>query len=123
MRSFGGTSSTYWFCTMERTSVKSFSCSYVALLSALLLATDPPSDSVSTTRSELITNAFFMDALSSLLGLATLAEPLFGVLGPALVAHLEVERSEEHTSELQSRVDLVCRLLLEKKKSQHNSEL
>src|SRR5438105_10937646 len=28
------------------------------------------------------------------------------------------ERSEEHTSELQSRVDLVCRLLLEKKKAQ-----
>src|SRR5207247_11308644 len=27
------------------------------------------------------------------------------------------ERSEEHTSELQSRVDLVCRLLLEKKKT------
>src|SRR5438105_10169450 len=26
------------------------------------------------------------------------------------------KRSEEHTSELQSRVDLVCRLLLEKKK-------
>src|SRR5437868_9603344 len=34
-------------------------------------------------------------------------------------------RSEEHTSELQSRFDLVCRLLLEKKKrinvSRHNS--
>src|SRR5699024_11689416 len=28
----------------------------------------------------------------------------------------EQERSEEHTSELQSRFDLVCRLLLEKKK-------
>src|SRR5690242_21217757 len=28
-----------------------------------------------------------------------------------------VERSEEHTSELQSHVNLVCRLLLEKKKS------
>src|SRR6266536_1942746 len=27
-------------------------------------------------------------------------------------------RSEEHTSELQSRVDLVCRLLLEKKKEE-----
>src|SRR5438105_8598024 len=27
-----------------------------------------------------------------------------------------LHRSEEHTSELQSRVDLVCRLLLEKKK-------
>src|SRR2546428_9695278 len=29
-------------------------------------------------------------------------------------------RSEEHTSELQSRSDLVCRLLLEKKKNGHN---
>src|SRR5438067_9718106 len=29
---------------------------------------------------------------------------------------LVVHRSEEHTSELQSRFDLVCRLLLEKKK-------
>src|SRR5436190_7625127 len=28
-------------------------------------------------------------------------------------------RSEEHTSELQSHSDLVCRLLLEKKKKQH----
>src|SRR4051794_4098903 len=30
--------------------------------------------------------------------------------------HLRVVRSEEHTSELQSPVHLVCRLLLEKKK-------
>src|SRR2546422_5387600 len=30
------------------------------------------------------------------------------------------ERSEEHTSELQSRLHLVCRLLLEKKKQLHN---
>src|SRR2546422_4447444 len=29
-------------------------------------------------------------------------------------------RSEEHTSELQSRLHLVCRLLLEKKKKQHH---
>src|SRR5690349_23325513 len=29
-----------------------------------------------------------------------------------------IKRSEEHTSELQSRRDLVCRLLLEKKKKQ-----
>src|SRR5438034_11752449 len=33
-------------------------------------------------------------------------------VGPRLV-----ERSEEHTSELQSHSDLVCRLLLEKKKN------
>src|SRR6266496_969391 len=30
-------------------------------------------------------------------------------------------RSEEHTSELQSRRDLVCRLLLEKKKKKQNT--
>src|SRR5271167_5182943 len=42
--------------------------------------------------------------------------------GPGLAAHageghgrLAAHRSEEHTSELQSRFDLVCRLLLEKK--------
>src|SRR5206468_5953624 len=32
------------------------------------------------------------------------------------------DRSEEHTSELQSRSDLVCRLLLEKKKKQKYNE-
>src|SRR2546430_8087897 len=31
-------------------------------------------------------------------------------------AQLQYERSEEHTSELQSQSNLVCRLLLEKKK-------
>src|SRR5215208_8043424 len=35
---------------------------------------------------------------------------------PPLRHHLAAERSEEHTSELQSRGHLVCRLLLEKKK-------
>ena len=33
--------------------------------------------------------------------------------------HNKYTRSEEHTSELQSRRNLVCRLLLEKKKSKH----
>src|SRR5436309_8081843 len=32
------------------------------------------------------------------------------------------QRSEEHTSELQSRENLVCRLLLEKKKEETNSQ-
>src|SRR5699024_11441557 len=36
---------------------------------------------------------------------------------PLAAIHMEQVRSEEHTSELQSRFDLVCRLLLEKKKS------
>src|SRR5690606_40492071 len=33
----------------------------------------------------------------------------------------QVDRSEEHTSELQSRENLVCRLLLEKKKKHKNT--
>src|SRR2546421_8319758 len=33
------------------------------------------------------------------------------------------ERSEEHTSELQSRSDLVCRLLLEKKKKKEKETI
>src|SRR5690606_41723397 len=43
-----------------------------------------------------------------------LARGRAGLLG-VLVAAALVYRSEEHTSELQSRENLVCRLLLEKK--------
>src|SRR5437667_5190240 len=40
-------------------------------------------------------------------------------VGAAMVGSLfSMDRSEEHTSELQSHHDLVCRLLLEKKKKQ-----
>src|SRR5690348_17982181 len=39
----------------------------------------------------------------------------------AELARLRELRSEEHTSELQSPVHLVCRLLLEKKKQQHTA--
>src|SRR5699024_11591236 len=41
---------------------------------------------------------------------------------PEIAKETEV-RSEEHTSELQSRFDLVCRLRLEKKKNEHNHRL
>src|SRR2546421_8434086 len=37
------------------------------------------------------------------------------------LARSEEKRSEEHTSELQSRSDLVCRLLLEKKKKKNTN--
>src|SRR5699024_12224444 len=40
-----------------------------------------------------------------------------GVGAATATQALCTERSEEHTSELQSRFELVCRLLLEKKKS------
>src|SRR2546421_11446983 len=41
-------------------------------------------------------------------------------VGRERLDQLRRERSEEHTSELQSRSDLVCRLLLEKKKKNEN---
>src|SRR5207248_10000278 len=65
----------------------------------------------------------------------TIVDPEFGAGHPcsnytppaqALAAHVAVHglkvRSEEHTSELQSPYDLVCRLLLEKKKRELGDE-
>src|SRR5260370_22867022 len=40
----------------------------------------------------------------------------YGSAGAGTTTHLACSRSEEHTSELQSHLNLVCRLLLEKKK-------
>src|SRR3712207_7469172 len=51
-------------------------------------------------------------AFASYLLAATVTGPVFGKLS-------DTYRSEEHTSELQSRQYLVCRLLLEKKKNQN----
>src|SRR5699024_12164411 len=42
-------------------------------------------------------------------------------LDPEKIDEVYRKRSEEHTSELQSRFDLVCRLLLEKKKNKKRS--
>src|SRR2546422_6582320 len=49
--------------------------------------------------------------------------PLQRLLGHSLHELLgeDLGRSEEHTSELQSRLHLVCRLLLEKKKNKRTS--
>src|SRR5207247_10088669 len=41
---------------------------------------------------------------------------------PSSLRAESASRSEEHTSELQSRVDLVCRLLLEKKKKKKKKD-
>src|SRR5438874_7947688 len=51
---------------------------------------------------------FFLGCLTGAVG---------GALHRLITRELYVPRSEEHTSELQSRRDLVCRLLLEKKKA------
>src|SRR5690606_41089631 len=52
-----------------------------------------------------------------------LSKYAFGAQADQLLAvDLDQIRSEEHTSELQSRENLVCRLLLEKKKNHSVSE-
>src|SRR2546429_2575780 len=48
-------------------------------------------------------------------------DPRYDMIDPNVRRHGDVARSEEHTSELQSRLHLVCRLLLEKKKKRHNT--
>src|SRR5690625_6677430 len=75
----------------------------VAALAALALATYPVRERLFTAVAGLAEGS----ALASAVG--SVAE--FGLL--ALVAAAGVLRSEEHTSELQSRGHLVCRLLLE----------
>src|SRR5690349_23497946 len=55
-------------------------------------------------------------------GVATITRPeyLWNSRTYMYPIHTGRNRSEEHTSELQSRRDLVCRLLLEKKKNKDN---
>src|SRR2546422_8036226 len=52
---------------------------------------------------------------------STTLEPGGGA-GVTVTAAVPFLRSEEHTSELQSRLHLVCRLLLEKKKKKQTTE-
>src|SRR5438132_9767015 len=62
----------------------------------------------------------FRSASVSCMTKAKLVAPAGGLLqlsaGEAALGSAQEIRSEEHTSELQSHSDLVCRLLLEKKK-------
>src|SRR3712207_8730871 len=68
---------------------------------------------------------------SLLRGVSTVLAPVYSpcVVGFSLIPVADVDvvlRSEEHTSELQSRQYLVCRLLLEKKKKKfpkHNPSI
>src|SRR5437016_6432632 len=66
------------------------------------------------------TTLFRSRAASVVTGVADRAEPTVMVKNGNRPA---VERSEEHTSELQSLTNLVCRLLLEKKKKKKRKKL
>src|SRR2546430_12675187 len=50
----------------------------------------------------------------------TIATGFLAALGLVLLVESAALRSEEHTSELQSQSNLVCRLLLEKKKKRYS---
>src|SRR2546430_3672785 len=50
-------------------------------------------------------------------------DPIIDLVHYGLPRWIEGERSEEHTSELQSQSNLVCRLLLEKKKKTCNPQI
>src|SRR5437868_14078058 len=73
----------------------------------------------------LISNFFFFNdtatteiytlSLHDALPILHRAGPLFVDANGVRLRRRRLQRSEEHTSELQSRFDLVCRLLLEKK--------
>src|SRR5690625_1607346 len=56
-------------------------------------------------------DGIYMETILKIIGIAYIAE-----IGASLTKDAGLGRSEEHTSELQSRGHLVCRLLLEKKK-------
>src|SRR2546422_6028892 len=62
-------------------------------------------------------------AQESVRGLDGLGDRALGRAARGLDRRDRPDRSEEHTSELQSRLHLVCRLLLEKKKKKNNKKL
>src|SRR5688572_31034885 len=68
-----------------------------------------------------------MEALAALAGAAGRVQPALvdeRARAPENVRRRRLRRSEEHTSELQSQSNLVCRLLLEKKKKTiHNTNI
>src|SRR2546422_2205944 len=66
------------------------------------------------------TTLFRSSAIGQERGGSRMARRRKGVVGNIL-GYVAQARSEEHTSELQSRLHLVCRLLLEKKKIKYHN--
>src|SRR5438445_4991478 len=72
-----------------------------------------------------LTRAYpLMFPVSEALNIVAMVSSVASLIGDETIATmLSASRSEEHTSELQSRQYLVCRLLLEKKKKKHEKHL
>src|SRR3989475_8266205 len=109
----------------------------LALFFFFLMIRRPPRSTLFPYTTLFRSRAGWVAALAGLCALATIgwalwkketanAEAFFSAGALLLVAGLAVAavwltRSEEHTSELQSQSNLVCRLLLEKKKKKHET--
>src|SRR5690625_6561329 len=91
-----------------------FSFPYVVLYLGLLLADDVNSVGGTLGVAILLMPFIFVPSIVAMLGLCKRLLKSSSDFGQALANYWK--RSEEHTSELQSRGHLVCRLLLEKKK-------
>src|SRR5256885_12707768 len=68
---------------------------------------------------EILASNNMIDSLSAFHEDYLTADHLHTYVHPSGTVSLRLDRSEEHTSELQSPCNLVCRLLLEKKKQRH----
>src|SRR5206468_12934485 len=98
----------------------------VSLLSFFLLLRRPPRSTLFPYTTLFRSSVTFNVTAGAATQLVFTVQPSNATAGLAITPAVRVTaqdalgRSEEHTSELQSRSDLVCRLLLEKKKNKKN---
>src|SRR2546421_12286965 len=85
-------------------------------LSVLVISIGPPIDFVFFFFNDTATTEIYTLSLHDALPISPGPRCLRTSGAPGRDRSRRARRSEEHTSELQSRSDLVCRLLLEKKK-------
>src|SRR2546422_8881626 len=83
-------------------------------IEAMLMMRPPPAASITRTAARETRNTLVRSPAMTRCQSSSLSSQV-GTVRPVMPALLTT-RSEEHTSELQSRLHLVCRLLLEKKK-------
>src|SRR5438034_6214847 len=84
----------------------------------LRIAVPPPQQKFFPFSSSMVTTGAFHAASSAVGRLPRLGSSQRMVVVAPILTSPNGDRSEEHTSELQSHSDLVCRLLLEKKKKE-----
>src|SRR5256885_13030751 len=104
----------FFFFLMIRRPPRSTRFPYTTLFRSRHLARDPEVGEVTVNRGKIVTRRRPAGAP---------LERLYGVVARSAAELLTGDdpRSEEHTSELQSPCNLVCRLLLEKKKGSHST--